>query len=96
MDLIKELVQYLGPAFASMTLVSVLTMRTLSTRTRKQEQDQKNLALDILRIEGYMVKYCGLPIDVFLTDLKDKGVYLSYVSNDDLLGQILDRSIRSS
>jgi hypothetical protein len=93
MEIIKNIVSYLAPMITVFFLVVYITLRSLARKAKRSEENDKKQALDTLRLEGYMVKYCGLPIEIFLEDLKDKGTFLSVIPDDDILTQILDKQI---
>ena len=94
MDAIKEFASLLAPLLLGVSPFVGLAILQLMRQAKRSEQNDKNQVIDYLRLEGYMVKYCGLPIEVFLADLKEKGVFLSNVPDDSLLTQIIERQVK--
>jgi hypothetical protein len=93
-DLFK-LVELLDAVWFILLIIALLALRLQMIKVRRHEEEIRDTNLRILRTVGYLVKYCNAPIDVLLTDLKDMNAYLTDVPEDDILGQLLDKYIRS-
>lgn len=93
MELLKEFMPYLAPLVSGSTLILYMIVRSLQRKAKRNEEANKQQTLDLIRVEGYMVKYCGLPIEIFLQDLKAKEQVLTFVADDDILTQILDKKV---
>lgn len=95
MDLIAAFSSLLAPAFTLINLAQLLAIRGLMNKSKRLEEDLRETNLRILRLTGIIVKYCSAPIEVVLDELKDQKNYLTEIPQDDILGQVLDKYIRS-
>lgn len=95
MELLKEISGLFAPALLFVLFVSLAALRMQIDKTRRLEEEIKKINLYSIKQTAIMVKYCNVPIEVLLDDLKTVGPYLSSVPQDDILGQVLDKYVRS-
>lgn len=95
MELLKELLSIIASASVPIAVVAVFALRLQSTKTKELEKDLRETNIRILKLSAIIVKYCSAPIEIVLDELKDQKEFLISVSDDDILGQILDKYVRN-
>lgn len=96
MEFLEALFKTLGPLSIGYGAMIAITLRSLTTGQRLGREENKKRIMDNLETRALMVKYCGLPIEHFLQDLKESQVPLAALPDDDIFGQLLAKQLGGS